>query len=84
MFPFCECLVLSPLASLVAGVSGVNATTHATVPASWTRKDRIAYLKLGQKRVNEHVQLYACVAIGSQLFVEMRRMRDSYDMEKSE
>ena len=61
--------------------------SQAEVPEKWNNKDRIAYMKLGQKRVNEHIQYYACVALGCQLFVEMRKMRDEYrdsDMEKCE
>ena len=52
--------------------------SRAEVPETWNNKDRIAYMKLGQKRVNEHIQYYACVALGCQLFVEMRNMRDDY------
>lgn len=70
------------MATAATAAPVATAATAATVPNQWTHKDRVAYLKLGQKRINEHMQYYACVSLGAQLFVEMRRMREDYDNEK--
>ena len=51
----------------------------AVVPAYWTTKDRLNFIRFGEKRKTEYCQNYACIAMGLQLYAEMMRLRHKTD-----